>query len=52
MLNTYKGVKRLTKKILSVLSFLDDMPTSSNDPELSLLYGNMDENKWYENIFL
>lgn len=36
---------------LSHYPFLDDMPTSSNDPELSLLYGNMDENKWYENIW-
>ncbi|WP_298537411.1 alpha-L-fucosidase [uncultured Algibacter sp.] len=31
--------------------YLEGMPTSSNDPELQLLYGNMDHEKWYNEIW-
>ena len=37
---------------LSHYPFFKDMPPSSNDPELSLLYGNIDDKVWYEKIWL
>ena len=37
---------------LQPLSLYDDMPPSSDDPELRLLYGNLPEKEWLEEIWL
>lgn len=37
---------------ISHFPYFEGMPTSSNDPELQLLYGNMEPEKWYKEIWL
>ncbi|MEL6389634.1 MAG: alpha-L-fucosidase [Bacteroidota bacterium] len=37
---------------LSHFPYFEDMPTSSDDPELQMLYGNMDPDKWHEEVWL
>jgi len=32
--------------------FFADMPTSSKDPDLQLMYGNMEQEKWYKEVWL
>lgn len=32
--------------------YFEGMPTSSDDPELQFMYGNMDPEKWYDEIWL
>ena len=37
---------------LSHYPYFEGMPPSSNDPELQMMYGNMDPEKWYEEVWL
>lgn len=32
--------------------YFENMPPSSNDPELQLMYGNMEPTKWYKEVWL
>ncbi len=36
----------------SQFPYMEGMPPSSNDPELQLLYGNMDPEKWHKEVWL
>ncbi len=51
-----KNLQRSTKLgeevRISHYPYFEGMPTSSNDPKLQLMYGNMDHEKWYKNIWL
>lgn len=51
-----KNLQRSTKLgeevRLSHYPYFENMPTSSDDPDLQLMYGNMDAEKWYRDIWL